>query len=401
MIRITLVMAFRQIRRNTLRSFLTMLGIVIGVGAVIALVTIGQGATARVTADIGKLGDKLLIVSPGGMRRSSGFSQAEGFTKEDVAAISNEVPGAQRVAPTVQKQALAVWGNRNWSTSVTGTTNEYLEVRAYTLAAGRALTEAEVTAGQPLCLLGASVKKELFAAEDAIGSSLRLDKLSCEVVGVLAAKGQSGMGQDQDDVVLMPLRTVQRRLLGSNGINTIYVSAAHDVSTARVKAQIENLLRERRRIAEGAEDDFNVRDMQEIAEAMTSATGTLTALLGAIAAVSLLVGGIGIMNIMLVNVTERTREIGIRLAIGALAREVLLQFLVESIVLSMLGGVIGIVIGLLGSYAAARSLGVPFVVVPNILMIAFGFSAFIGIAFGYLPAHKAARLNPIEALRHE
>jgi putative ABC transport system permease protein len=209
------------------------------------------------------------------------------------------------------------------------------------------------------------------------------------------------MGQDQDDVVLMPMRTVQRRLVGNNSIGTIYVSAAPKRSTARVKSQIEQLLRERRRIESGAEDNFNVRDMQEIAEAMSSATGTLTALLGAIAAVSLLVGGIGIMNIMLVNVTERTREIGIRLAIGALAREVLLQFLVEAVVLSMLGGVIGISLGLAGSYAATRSLGVPFVVVPNILMLAFGFSALIGVAFGYLPAHKAARLNPIEALRHE
>jgi putative ABC transport system permease protein len=400
-IRITLVMALREIRRNTLRSFLTMLGIVIGVGSVIALVTIGEGATARVTADIGKLGDKLLIVSVGGMRRSGGFSAAQGFSKEDVAAIENEVLGAERVAPTVSRGALAIWGNRNWNTNATGTTNEYLDVRAYTLASGRRLTDGEIAAGQPVCLLGASVRKELFGIEDPLGASIRVDKVSCEVVGVLSAKGQSGMGQDQDDVVLMPLRTVQRRLVGNNDISTIYVSAGARSSTARVKQQIEELLRQRRKTTEGAEDNFNVRDMQEIAEAMTSATGTLTALLGAIAAVSLLVGGIGIMNIMLVNVTERTREIGIRLAIGALAREVLLQFLVEAVVLSMLGGLIGISIGLLGSYAAARSLGVPFVVVPNILMLAFGFSALIGVLFGYLPAHKAARLNPIEALRHE
>jgi putative ABC transport system permease protein len=401
MIRLTLVMALREIRRNTLRSFLTMLGIVIGVGAVIALVTIGEGASARVTADIGKLGDKLLIVSPGGDRRSSGFSAASGFKKEDVAAIENDVLGAERVAPTVSRSALAVWGNRNWQTSATGVTNDYLEVRAYTIAQGRRFTEIEITAGQPLCVIGASVKKELFGSDDPIGSSIRLDKLSCEVVGVLAAKGQAAMGQDQDDVVLMPMRTVQRRLLGTNDIGTIYVSASATSSTSRVKAQIEALLRERRRIGPGADDNFSVRDMQEIAEAMSSATGTLTALLGAIAAVSLLVGGIGIMNIMLVNVTERTREIGIRLAIGALAREVLLQFLVEAVVLSMLGGMIGIGLGLLGSWAATRSLGVPFVVVPNILMLAFGFSALIGVAFGYLPAHKAARLNPIEALRHE
>jgi putative ABC transport system permease protein len=400
-IRITLVMALREIRRNTLRSFLTMLGIVIGVGAVIALVTIGEGATMQVTSDIGKLGDRLLIVSPGGMRRSSGFTAAQAFTRDDVVAIRNEVSGAERVAPTVTRQALAVWGNRNYTTSVTGATDEYIDVRAYRLARGRRLMEMEVSAGSPVCLLGATVKKELFGNNDALGASIRLDKLTCEVVGVLAAKGQSGMGQDQDDIVLMPLRTVQRRLAGNNDITTIFVSARSKSNTARVKQQIEGLLRQRRRTTPGAEDNFMVRDMQEIAQAMTSATGTLTALLGAIAAVSLLVGGIGIMNIMLVNVTERTREIGIRLAIGALAREVLLQFLVEAVVLSTFGGILGITLGLLGSYAATRSLAVPFVIVPNILVVAFGFSAVIGIAFGYLPAHKAARLNPIEALRHE
>ncbi|GMV12167.1 MAG: ABC transporter permease [Polyangiaceae bacterium] len=401
MIRITLVMALRQIRRNTLRSFLTMLGIVIGVGAVIALVTIGEGATAKVTADISKLGNNLLIVQPGGMRRSSGFQSAGGFTKDDVEAIRRDVPGAEKIAPTAGKQSLAVWGNRNWRTSVTGTTAEYLDVRAYTLADGRSFTEAEINAGQPLCLLGASVKKELFGTDAAVGETIRVDKLSCEVIGVLTAKGQSGMGQDQDDVVLVPLRAAQRRLVGSNDVSSIFITVAEDRSTTRVKEQIEELLRERRQIAAGAEDDFNVRDMAEIAETVTSATGALTALLGAIAAVSLLVGGIGIMNIMLVNVTERTREIGIRLAIGAMAREVLLQFLVEAVVLSMIGGVFGIGAGLLGSWAATRALKVPFVVSPDILVVAFLFSAVIGVLFGYLPAHKAARLNPIEALRHE
>jgi putative ABC transport system permease protein len=400
-IRITLVMALRQIRRNTMRSFLTMLGIVIGVGAVIALVTIGEGATAKVTADIGKLGDNLLIVMPGGSRRSSGVQSATAFTKDDVEAIRRDVPGAEKIAPTVGKQALAVWGNRNWRTSVTGTTQEYLEVRAYEVAEGRAFAAAEITAGQPVCMIGASVKKELFASDPAVGETIRLEKLSCEVIGVLAAKGQSGMGQDQDDVVLVPMRAAQRRLIGSNDVSAIYVTVAKTRSTTRVKEQIEELLRERRPVAAGTEDDFNVRDMAEIAQTVSSATGALTALLGAIAAVSLLVGGIGIMNIMLVNVTERTREIGIRLAIGAMAREVLLQFLVEAVVLSMIGGMIGIGAGLAGSWAATRALKVPFVVQPNILIVAFLFSAVIGVLFGFLPARKAARLNPIEALRHE
>ena len=401
MIWLSLMMALREIRRNTLRSFLTMLGIVIGVGAVIALVTIGEGATQKVSADIGKLGNNLLIVSPGGLRRSGGFTAASGFKKEDADAIESEVLGIEHLAPVVSRQALAVWGNKNWRTSVTGTSETYLDVRGYTIAKGRKPTEAEFASGQPLCVIGATTVNELFGTQDPIGATIRLDKLSCEIVGVLSAKGQSGMGQDQDDVVLMPLRAVQRRLAGSNDIGSIYISVEANRSTTLVRDRVEALLRDRRRIAPAADSDFSVRDMKEIAEAMTSATGALTGLLGAIAGVSLLVGGIGIMNIMLVNVTERTREIGIRLAIGALASEVLLQFLVEAIVLSVLGGTIGIGLGLTGSYFATRSLQLPFAVLPQILLLAFGFSALIGVLFGYLPAHKAAQLNPIEALRHE
>jgi putative ABC transport system permease protein len=398
---LSLMMALREIRRNTLRSFLTMLGIVIGVGAVIALVTIGEGATRKVSSDIAKLGNNLLIVSPGGLRRSGGFTAATGFKKEDAEAIEAEVLGIENLAPVVSRQALAVWGNKNWRTSVTGTTEPYLSIRGYSVSQGRRPTEAEFSSGQPLCVVGATTVKELFGSQDPIGATIRLDKLSCEIVGVLAAKGQSGMGQDQDDVVLMPLRAVQRRLVGSNDISSIYISVEASRSTTLVRDRVESLLRDRRRIAPSAESDFSVRDMKEIAEAMTSATGALTGLLGAIAGVSLLVGGIGIMNIMLVNVTERTREIGIRLAIGALASEVLLQFLVEAIVLSVLGGTIGIGLGLAGSYFATQSLQLPFAILPQIVLLAFGFSAVIGVLFGYLPAHKAAQLNPIEALRHE
>lgn len=385
-----------------MRSFLTMLGIVIGVGAVIALVTIGEGATAKITSEIGKLGNNLLIISPGGDQRSGGFSAAQAFDREDVESIRREVPGAEKVAPTAGGRSLpVVYGNRNWQTSVTGTTAEYLDVRAYRVAHGRGFTEDEASSSQSLCIIGATVQKELFGGESAIGESMRVDKLTCEVIGVLEGKGQSGMGQDQDDVLLMPLRTVQRRLVGTNDVSSIYVTVAASRSTTRVKEQIESLLRQRRQVVAGAADDFNVRDMAEIAQTVTSATGALTALLGAIAGVSLLVGGIGIMNIMLVNVTERTREIGIRLAIGALAREVMLQFLIEAVVVSMMGGVIGIGFGLLGSYLATNALGLPFVFLPSIVLLAFAFSALVGVGFGFLPAQKAARLNPIEALRHE
>lgn len=401
MILATLWMAVREILRNKLRSFLTMLGIVIGVSAVIALVNIGEGATAKVKADIGKLGDNLLIVSPGAGRRSATYTPAPLFTLDDVAAVRREVTGVEHVAPTAGAQQLVVWGNKNHQSGVTGTTNDYLAARGYRLARGREFLPTEQASGRAVCLLGATVKNELFGAADPLGSSVRVGKVSCLVIGELASKGQSGMGQDQDDLVLMPLRTVQRRLIGDPGVNAIFLSAKSSQITSSVERQLEALLRQRRRIPPGAEDDFSVRDMQEIAEAMSSATGTLTALLGAIAAVSLLVGGIGIMNIMLVNVTERTREIGIRLAIGALARDVLFQFLVEAVVLSTLGGVIGIAAGLGMSWSATRALDLPFLLQPEILLLAFGFSAFVGVLFGFLPARKAARLNPIEALRYE
>jgi putative ABC transport system permease protein len=397
----TLSMALREIRRNTMRSVLTMLGIVIGVGAVIALVTIGEGATARVKQDIGKLGDNLLIVSPGGGRGYGQSAAAPNFQKEDATAIQREVTGAERVAATAQRQVQVISGNRNARTQATGTSPAYLDIRSYQVKKGRSFTEAEAAAGTPVCVMGMTVVRTLFGNDDPLGAQIRVDKLSCEVIGVLAEKGQSGMGQDQDDILLLPLRAVQRRLAGNNDVNAIYVSASSASATTKVRERIEALFRERRRIIPGGDDDFRVRDMQEIAQTMSAATGTLTALLGAIAAVSLVVGGIGIMNIMLVSVTERTREIGIRLAIGARAREVLLQFLIEAVVLSTIGGLLGIAIGMTGSIFATRALMLPFVVLPDILILSFVFSALVGILFGYLPAHKAARLNPIEALRHE
>lgn len=399
----TILLAQREIRRNVLRSALTTLGIVIGVAAVITMVTVGGGATAQVTADIAKLGSNLLQLRPGqGYRGPGGArSTAANLKMEDAEAIASEIEGLAAVAPADSRQTQAIYINQNWPTLVMGTTNAFLTARDWALTAGRGFTDGEVRAGKAVCLLGATVAKELFGAEDPIGASLRLEKLSCQVIGVLESKGQSSFGSDQDDFLLVPIRAFHRRIAGSTNVSTIYVSAVNGISTEKVKKDIEQLMRERRRIRPGKEDDFNVRDMKEVMATLTGTTRILTALLSAVAAVSLLVGGIGIMNIMLVSVTERTREIGIRLAIGALEKEVLLQFLVEAVVLSCFGGVIGIVLGLVGAAFGADALQVPFIWNPRIVVIAFLFSGAVGIVFGYFPARKAARLDPIEALRHE
>jgi len=399
----TILLALRAIRRNVLRSSLTILGIVIGVAAVITMVTLGDGATAQVTTDISKLGSNMLQVRPGqGFRGPGGTrSTADMFDVDDAKAISREIFGLEAVAPTASRSQQAIYGNKNWSTSVMGTTNAYFQVRDWELESGRQFTEGELRSGRTVCILGSTVRDELFSDQDPLGATIRLQKLSCQVIGVLESKGQTGFGRDQDDMVMVPLRTLQRRIAGSNDVGVLYVSAQDDISTTAVKKDIEALMRERRRIASSANDDFHVRDMQEIVSTLTSTTRVLTGLLGAVAAVSLLVGGIGIMNIMLVSVTERTREIGTRLAIGALEREVLMQFLIEAVVLSSFGGFFGIILGLLAAAAGAHVLGMPFVLNPGIVATAVVFSAAVGVIFGFFPARKAARLDPIEALRHE
>jgi putative ABC transport system permease protein len=397
----TLMMALREIRRNAMRSFLTMLGVVIGVGSVIAMVTIGNGATAKVQSDVGALGQNMLTIMPGADRHMGVRTSANPFEQADVTAIRNEISGIEYMSATASGSGMGVFGNENWSTSVTGSNNDYFKIRGYTLESGRTFSDTELQSGTPVCVLGQTVKKSLFGATDPLGERFRIGRVSCQVIGVLKAKGGAAMGPDQDDLAIMPLRAVQRRFTGKTDISSIVLKVDSAYTTEAVQTKIEALLRQRRRLAPDADDDFSVRNLQEIADAMSSVTTALTGLLGGIAAVSLLVGGIGIMNIMLVSVTERTREIGTRLAIGALAREVLLQFLVESIVLSTLGGVIGIGFGLGLSYIGATVLSVPFVVAPSIVAAAFVFSAFVGILFGYLPARKAANLNPIEALRHE
>ncbi|MGE3275923.1 MAG: ABC transporter permease [Vicinamibacterales bacterium] len=398
----TVQLAIKGLSRNVLRSLLTILGIVIGVSAVVTMVTLGNGTTQSVSEQIASLGSNLLIVMRGqrfGPGRDS--ASAPPFHVDDAEAIAEQVGGVAAVAPTATAAVTVVAEGRNWNTSVTGTTRGYFTAGNWTLASGRTFLEAEERSGAAVCIIGETVRKNLFGAANPVGSAIRVKQFACEVIGLLASKGQASMGRDQDDTVVIPLRTLQRRVSGSRDVGSIMVGAADGVSTDRVKAAIEALMRERRHVRDGEDDDFNVLDTKQIAETMTGTTALLTALLGAVAAVSLLVGGIGIMNIMLVSITERTREIGTRLAIGALEREVLLQFLVEAVTLSSLGGAIGIVLAAVASVSLAGLMDIPFAFDTQINVLAFAFSAGIGVLFGYLPARRAARLDPIEALRHE
>jgi putative ABC transport system permease protein len=396
----TLLLALRAIRRNMMRSFLTILGVVIGVAAVITMVTLGNGATRSVSDQISSMGSNLIMLAPG-QRFGPGSDAAPKFKLADAEAIRNQISGAKYVAPVVSSTVTAVYQSNNWSTVATGSTNDYFPSGNWQLAAGRTFTDAEERAGKAVCVIGETVREKLFGGQNPVGSEIRIKQFSCEVIGLLKSKGQSAMGSDQDDVVVMPLRTVQRRLTGSQDISRLSVSVHDSGAIDAVKKQLTLLLRERRNIGENEEDDFRVMDTRQIAETLTSTTRILTMLLGAVAAVSLLVGGIGIMNIMLVSVTERTREIGIRLAIGALEREVLLQFLIEAVVLSSLGGLVGIALATGASVALAGFMGIPYLFDPGINLLAFLFSAAIGVVFGYFPARRAARLNPIDALRHE
>lgn len=398
----TLLLAIREIRRNLLRSFLTILGIVIGVSAVITMVTLGRGATQAVQAQIASLGTNLLQIRPGQrMGPGGGGSGAPAFREADLDAIATQIAGVAAVAPEARSSVTVVAGARNWSTSVTGTTNAWLRTGNWTLSAGRAFEDTELRAGSAVCLIGATLQRELFAGTDPLGQTLRIKQFSCSVVGVLAAKGQAAMGMDQDDTVVVPLRTLQRRVTGSLNIGTLLVSLEDGADSRAVQSSLRQLLRERRKLGASDDDNFNILDTQQLAETMSGTTQLMTSLLGAVAAVSLLVGGIGIMNIMLVSVTERTREIGVRLAIGALEHEVLLQFLIEAVVLSSFGGLVGIALATAASIGLSSLLAMPYAFQPGINGLAFVFSAAIGVVFGYVPARRAARLDPIEALRHE
>ena len=398
----TIVLAVREIRRHLLRSFLTVLGIVIGVAAVVTMVTLGKGATAAVREQISGLGANLLQVRPGqGFGRGGGGPPPAPFKLADVEAIAGQVTGVVAAVPMAQTSVTAVRNAANWSTTVYGTTAEYFGAQNWALASGRVFTPAEEQAGKAVCVVGATVRRNLFRDDDPLGQRIRLDDLTCDVVGTLATRGQGGFGQDQDDVVIMPLKTVQRRMTGNRNLRQVMVQVDPAYDTASVTASIQSLLRERRNIRGAKQDDFNIFDTAQISETLQGTTRIMTSLLGAVAAVSLLVGGIGIMNIMLVSVTERTREIGIRLAIGAVASEVLLQFLVEASVLACAGGFIGLLLALAATWSLAPVVGVPFLFDPQVNLLAFGVSALIGVIFGYFPARNAAALNPIDALRHE
>ena len=396
----TLLLALRSIRRNLLRSFLTILGIVIGVSAVVTMVTLGNGATMAIQNQISGLGTNLLQVRPG-QRMSQSAGGTTTFKESDAQAIATQIGGIAAVAPESRTGATVVSNGRNWSSSIIGSTNSWLITGNWKISSGREFSDGELRAGAAVCLIGETVRRELFGTRSAVGEQLRVKQISCEIVGVLASKGQGAFGNDQDDVVLLPIKTLQRRITGNTRVNTLMVSMMDGSDAERVKASLTQLLRERRKLAQSDEDNFNVLDTKQLGETLSSTTKVMTTLLGAVAAVSLLVGGIGIMNIMLVSVTERTREIGLRLAIGALEREVLLQFLIEAVVLAALGGVIGIVLATGASIVLTRVMDVPYIFNLGVNVTSFLFSAGIGVLFGYFPARRAARLDPIEALRHE
>jgi putative ABC transport system permease protein len=398
----TFILAIRSILRHKLRSFLTTLGIIIGVAAVVTMVTLGQATTAAVQKSIASLGTNILQVRPGqGFGRGGGGPRPPDFKPQDVTAIREQIAGVTAVAAQAQSTGTAIYEGANWSTTINGTTNAYFQVQPWPLAEGRIFTPMEDAAGKAVCIIGNTVNQNLYHGGSPVGTRMRIGGISCDVIGLLSTRGQAGFGGDQDDVVIMPLKAVQRRFTGSQDVRLMLVGVDQAYSTASVQASIEDLLRERRNITGGKDDDFNIFDTKQISDTLSSTTTLLTSIVTAVAAISLIVGGIGIMNIMLVSVTERTREIGIRLAIGAVAREVLLQFLVEAIALSCLGGLIGLVVAQVAIVSLAPVMKVTWIFVPQINLIAFGISGIIGVVFGYFPARRAASLNPIDALRHE
>jgi len=401
--------ALRALRVNRLRSALTMLGIIIGVAAVIAMMAVGSGATARITEQIQSIGSNLIIilsgsVTSGGIRLGHGAAMT--LSEEDAKAIALECPAVAAASPSVRGTAQVVFGNNNWSTVIQGAAPEYLEIRDYRVVSGRPFTWQDVDGATKVALVGRTVVENLFGGTDPVGQIVRIKKVPFTVLGVLSPKGQSPGGQDQDDIILLPISTAKKKVLGvsqanARAVGAIMVQARGPMMMKEAEAQIAALLRQRHRLQPGQEDDFNVRNLSEVFAAQEDSARVMSILLGAIASVSLVVGGIGIMNIMLVSVTERTREIGLRLAVGARARDILTQFLVEAITLSLIGGLIGITVGLLVSFLISYLAKWSTLISGVAILLSFAFSALVGVFFGYYPARKAAFLDPIEALRYE
>lgn len=396
------LLAIRQIWRNPLRSLLTVLGVVIGVAAVITMVTIGNGASTAIKTEIESFGNNQLMLRPG-MRLGPGQKVgAPNFRLDDVTALRTQLAGIEAVAPQVSKSMTVVANGRNWQTSVVGTNTDYFTIDNRTFEDGRNFEEAEERAGSAVCVIGSTVANELFGTtQNVVGRQIRTGGFSCRVIGLLKTNGTAAMGGDQDDLLVMPLKSVQRRILGDNRVSALLIRINADSDRERLKTAVKDLMRERRSLSSGDDDNFQIMDTAEIAAKVASTTQIMTTLLAAVAGVSLLVGGIGIMNIMLVSVTERTREIGIRLAIGALGREVLMQFLIEALMLGCLGGILGVLAALGASRLFCTLMNVPFVFDPGINLLAFTVSALTGVVFGFFPARRAAKLDPIEAVRHE
>jgi len=406
----TLKIAFRALRRNKMRTVLTMLGIIIGVGAVIAMVALGRGAKAQVQARIAALGQNVIQIFSGSVNRGgvfSGFGGAGTLTVDDALAIQNEVPGVLAVSPEVRNGAQITAGENNWSTQVMGEGVDYLTIRVWDIAEGAMFTEADVRSAAKVCVLGKTTADRLFPDDDPVGKTIRINmrggsaSAPMKVLGVLKPKGASMGGQDQDDTVIVPYTTAMKRFSGAITLRMMQVSAASAEQMVSVQNSIAELLRQRHRIQDGRDDDFIIRNQQEITEAQTATANTMTALLAGVAIISLIVGGIGIMNIMLVSVTERTREIGIRMAVGARGYDILLQFLIEAVTLSSTGGLLGIALGIGGAEAITLLKQWPTTVSAESIFIAFAFSAAVGIFFGFYPARKASKLDPIDALRYE
>ena len=398
--------AFRALQRNKMRAALTMLGIIIGVSAVVAMVSIGQGAQATVQAQIDSIGTNLLFVSAGaqnvgGVRSGTGDSGTNTLTADDLDAIKREVPSVSMVTPAVNSRGQLVAGNMNWNTSIQGVSEEYPDIRKWAVQSGTFLTDSDVRSAARVLVIGQTIADNLFAVTDPVGQTIRVQNLPFRVVGVMARKGQDPQGRDQDDIAFSPYTTVQKKILGSPRLQIAYVSAVSSDATYTAQQQITDLLRQRHKLGPNEADDFTVRNMSDIAQAANETNSTMTMLLACIAGVSLLVGGIGIMNIMLVSVTERTREIGIRMAIGARSSAVRSQFLIESVVLSLTGGLFGILLGIVVSLAIPRMLGWPTLISTMAIIGSVMFSVAVGIFFGYYPARKAAALDPIDALRYE